>query len=94
MGNGDLEWGLSAGRNKDVLTLIPNVCMCAEGEGPMELSRPHQAPFSLYSAKGKLQPQSASDLPGVRKAALPGAPGQVLALAYLFPPTPSSLQVC
>ena len=94
MGNGDLEWGLGAGRNKDVLTLTPSVCICAEGEGPVELSRPHQAPFSLHSAKGKLQPQSASDLPGVRKAALPGAPGQVLALACIFPPAPSSLQIC
>lgn len=58
--------------------------MCVEDEGPVERSRPHKAYFSLHSAKGKLQPQSASNLPGVRKAALPGAPGQVPALAYLW----------
>lgn len=43
----------------------------AEVEGSVELSRPYKASFSLYSVKGKLQLQSASDLPGVRKAALP-----------------------
>lgn len=50
---GDLEWDLGAGRNKDVLTLTPSVCMCAEGEGPVgsvgELSSspsPFLSPFS------------------------------------------------
>lgn len=73
------------GCNKNLLT-SPQICacMCAEDEGPVERSRPHKASFSLHSAKGKLQPQSASNLPGVRKAALPGAPGQVPSLAYLW----------
>lgn len=75
-----------------ILALTSSLCVyVCRGLGPCGVQWPHHAPFSLHSAKGELQPQSASNLPGVRKAALPGAPGQVLVLAYAFPPAPTSL---